>query len=326
MAISPRRRDDASEARESGAEVIQPPQLKPHRTADAAPLFSPEKIRQVEKRSSPSSNAPRHDEDESERASVGKQQQGGQNAEQSLTLRPSIDVDVTAQKADFEMFTSTTAEGKSLAQDLDECKRRLKAKKKVVKEVADEVNYQKDRIDFLITQMSSGASTSPRAGSSPSSGKGDGSANDPTVQLKLAKSSYRSKLDEFNQGKEELKFLAHQKDVCFQTLIARFDKWITSGGNRQSPPKNVTPPQHIASKNREHTQRRSAADELGHASSPSQQRESPSSDKVSKGRGQHAETEEQDAPAYTSQQYESALVRASSRGRLNRSGEVKWKS
>ena len=137
-------------------------------------------------------------------------------------LRPVLGgKDLLEKQAEFDAFKKGA--GRSQALLLGQAKLEIKSKKTGIKSLTNDINYQKDRIDFLMSQLrenggmgvsSPGSPTSPRAG------------EDPAKQLKLAKKAYRSKMEMLKEYKEELRYLQHQKEQCFQNLIAAFDNWM----------------------------------------------------------------------------------------------------
>jgi hypothetical protein len=138
-------------------------------------------------------------------------------------IQPFITPKKIQQKGELDRFVAGPGSVQNKA--LENAKRRVKEKKGYVKEVTNEINFQKDRIDFLMAQLQSGA-TSPSGG-----GGGDGGsptsprAEDPTKQLKLAKKTYRLKMEELKEAKNEVKFETHQKEQCLQSLLAAFEMW-----------------------------------------------------------------------------------------------------
>ncbi|GMH62841.1 hypothetical protein TrST_g12886 [Triparma strigata] len=130
-------------------------------------------------------------------------------------IKPYVGSDVVEKKAEFESFK--LGAGKARSDALNRAKAQVKGKKRNIKELTNEINYNKDRIDFLMAQLrgteSGGSPTSPRA-------------EDPTKQLKAAKKAYRVKMEELNECKSEYKFLLHQKEQCVQSLVTAFDSWI----------------------------------------------------------------------------------------------------
>ncbi|GMH55741.1 hypothetical protein TrRE_jg10052 [Triparma retinervis] len=145
-------------------------------------------------------------------------------------LRPYLGgKDVLEKQAEFDAFKRGA--GKSQAILLGQAKLQIKTKKAEIKNLTNDINYQKDRIDFLMSQLrdssfgagasSPGSPTSPRAG------------EDPAKQLKLAKKAYRSKMETLTENKEELKFLQHQRAQSFNSLIAAFDSWLKMKGEEE---------------------------------------------------------------------------------------------
>ncbi|GMI12718.1 hypothetical protein TrLO_g15694 [Triparma laevis f. longispina] len=148
-------------------------------------------------------------------------------------IKPYVGSDVMEKKAEFESFK--LGAGKARSEALDRAKLQVKEKKRSIKELTGEINYQKDRIDFLMAQLrgneGGGSPTSPRA-------------EDPTKQLKAAKKAYRVKMESLSECKSEYKFLQHQREQCVQGLVSAFDSWMkmrpveeVGGGEGEESPK-----------------------------------------------------------------------------------------
>ena len=146
------------------------------------------------------------------------------------TIKPSlIDPQLLEKQSLFSSYKHSA--GKKKNDELLRVKKLLREKKLEVKSRVDEVNYQKDRIDFLVNQL--------KGGDSPGGSKGKRNGNvsprsgDPAGQLKLAKRAYRAKMQQLKEAKEESKFLAHKKETAFQELLGGFElyeRMVNGGG------------------------------------------------------------------------------------------------
>ena len=135
--------------------------------------------------------------------------------------------EIMDKQAEFERFKLHA--GKVRAASLAHAKALLKTKKSTIRELTNEINYQKDRIDFLMSQLREAEPTKSKS-LSPSSPRGE----DPTKQLKVAKKAYRVKMEMLNESKQELKFMQHQKEQCFHNLIVAFDGWLKMKNDGES--------------------------------------------------------------------------------------------
>ena len=137
-------------------------------------------------------------------------------------IKPFITPAKTTKKGDLDRFIM--GPGAVQNQALEAAKKRVKERKGAVREITNDINFQKDRIDFLIAQLNNNGGGSP---SSPvnTSPRGE----DPTKQLRISKQTYRCKMAELKEAKNEIKFETHQKEQCLQNLLAAFEVWERLG-------------------------------------------------------------------------------------------------
>jgi kinesin family protein 6/9 len=145
-------------------------------------------------------------------------------------IQPFITPAKINQKGELERFVAGPGAVQNKA--LENAKKRVREKKATIKELTNDINYQKDRIDYLMAKLQSGDPGETASGhpSSPTSPRAD----DPTKQLKLSKKMYRSKMEDLREMKNELKFETHQKEQCLQGLLAAFEVWSKLGETNSS--------------------------------------------------------------------------------------------
>ena len=150
-------------------------------------------------------------------------------------IKPSlVDPNILNKQKLFNDFKYNAGASKNAA--LTEAKTKMKEQRGVVKDLINEVNYQKDRIDFLLSQLGKG---NGGGGSPPRREGGDGGnmgnisprSGDPALQLKAAKKAYRLKMELLKEAKEESKYLTHIKDKSFQELLAGFELYTAMIGD-----------------------------------------------------------------------------------------------